>query len=121
MAKSLFIAENPEEKEETKREFEQTGLNINYVDGSQYMGRFLGPREELEDWVRPKVEAWSHRVCTLAKISKRYPQSIYAGLGMSLQIECQYLQRTVPGVGTIMGPIEDALREAFFPALFGEE
>ena len=40
---------------------------------------------------------------------------------MSLQSEWQYLQRTVPGVGTLMGPIEEALREKFFPALFGGE
>ena len=41
---------------------------------------------------------------------------------MSLQLEWQYLQRTVPGVGTLMGPIEEALREKLFPALFrGEE
>ena len=41
---------------------------------------------------------------------------------MSLQSEWQYLQRTVPGVGTLIGPIEDALREKIFPSLFeGEE
>ena len=40
---------------------------------------------------------------------------------MSLQLKWQYLQRTVPGVGTLMGPIEEALREKFFPALFGGE
>ena len=40
---------------------------------------------------------------------------------MPLQLEWQYLQRTVPGVGTLMGPIEEILREKFSPALFGEE
>ena len=30
----------------------------------------MGPREELEEWVQPKVEAWYHRVYTLAKIEK---------------------------------------------------
>ena len=40
---------------------------------------------------------------------------------MSLQYEWQYLQRTVPRVGTLMGHIEDALREKFFPSLFGGE
>ena len=39
-----------------------------------------------------------------------------------MQIEWQYLQRTVPVVGTLLGPIEEALREKLFPALFvGEE
>ena len=41
---------------------------------------------------------------------------------MLLQLKWQYLQRTIPGVGSLMGPIEDALREALLPALFrGEE
>ena len=40
---------------------------------------------------------------------------------MSLQLEWDYLQRNVPGVGYLMGPIENALREAIFPPLFGGE
>ena len=43
----------------------------------------------------------------------------YAVLVMSLQLECQYLQKNIPGVGTSVGPIEEVLREKFFPALFG--
>ena len=35
-----------------------------------------------------------------------------------MQLEWQYLQRTVSGVGTLMGPIKESLREKFFPALF---
>ena len=71
--------------------------------------------------MRPKVEEWDHGFRTLAKISKWYPQLAYAGLGVLLQIEWQYLQRTAPGVGSLMGPIEYSLRKAFFPALFGGE
>ena len=41
-AKSIFIADNPEEKEATKREFEQEGLNINYAYGSRYLGGLFG-------------------------------------------------------------------------------
>ena len=67
------------------------------------------------------MEAWAQGVKVLSKIARRHPQSAYAGLGMSLQSEWQYLQRTVPGVGTLMGPIEEALREKIFPLLFGGE
>ena len=38
-----------------------------------------------------------------------------------MQIERQYLQRFVSRVGTLMDPIEEALREKFSPALFGGE
>ena len=40
---------------------------------------------------------------------------------MSLQFEWKYLQRIFPGVGSMMGHIEDSLREEFFPEMFGGE
>ena len=40
---------------------------------------------------------------------------------MSLQLEWQYLQRAVSGVVNLMGPIEEALREKLFSAIFGGE
>ena len=68
--------------------------------------------------MRTKVEAWSLGVRTLCKTAKRYPQSAYVVLGMLLHIEWQYLQRTVPGVGTLMSPIGDSLIEAPLPCNF---
>ena len=120
-AKSLFISDIPEQEAAAKREFLAEGLTLNYVSGSRYLGAYLGPQAELEAWVKPQAEAWAHGVKVVAKISRRHPQSAYAGLGMSLQLEWQYLQRTVPRVGTLMGPIEEALREKVFPSLFGGE
>ena len=38
---------------------------------------------------------------------------------MLLQLEWQYLQRTVPRVGALISPIEEDLRDKFLPALFG--
>ena len=121
-SKSLFIVNNPEEEETARREFNWAGLNLNHVDGSRYLEVYLGPKEELEAWVQPKVEAWARRGRILDKIAKRYPQVAFSGLRVSFQLECQYLQMTVTGVGNLMGPIEDALREEVFLALFiGEE
>ena len=97
----------------------EEGLTLNFVSGSRYLGTYLGPQAELEAWVKPQVEACSHGVMVLAKIDRRHPQSAYAGLGMLLQLKWQYLQRTVPGVGTLMGPMEEALREKNPPSLFG--
>ena len=55
--KFFLIADNPEEKEAKRREFEQAFLNLNYIYGGRYLGAYLGPWEKLEDWVRPKMEA----------------------------------------------------------------
>ena len=46
-SKSLFMAENPKEKEAAKREFKQAGLNLNYVDCGSYLWVYLVPKEEL--------------------------------------------------------------------------
>ena len=37
LAKSLFIADNLEENEASKREFKCVGLNLRYVYGSRYL------------------------------------------------------------------------------------
>ena len=120
-AKSLFISDTLGQDAVAKREFAAEGVNLNFVSGSRYLEEYLGPQAELETWVKPQVEAWSPRVIVLGKIARRHPQLAYAGLGMLLQLEWQYLQRTVPGVGTLMSPIEESLIENFFTALFGGE
>ena len=81
-SQAAFIANNLEDKEAEKREFEREGLNLNYVDGSKYLGDYLGPRAELEAWVWPKMEAWAHEFRILVKIAKWYTQLAYARLGM---------------------------------------
>ena len=118
-AKSLFILDTPVQEGAAKREFAIEGLTLNFVSGSWYLGAYLGPWDQLEEWVKHQVEAWAHGFRVLGKIARRHSQSAYSGLGILLQLDWQYLQRTVPGVGTLMGPIEKALREKFFPALFG--
>ena len=41
---------------------------------------------------------------------------------MSLYMECQYLKMTVPGVGSLMGSIDDDIRVELLPELYeGEE
>ena len=54
----LFIYNNLEEA--ARREFEQAGLHIKCVDGNRYLGVYFRPREDLESWGRPNVEAWAH-------------------------------------------------------------
>ena len=60
-------------------------------------------------------------VQAIAKVAKRHPQTDYDGLGMLLQLKWQYLQRNLPVVSAPMEPIDTALKEAFFTALFWGE
>ena len=94
---------------------------MNFISGSRFLGAYLFSREQIEAWVKPQKEAWSQWVRVVGKISRGHPHSAYSGLGMPLQLEWQYLKRTVPGVGTLMGLIKESLREKSFPVLFGGE
>ena len=55
---------------------------------------------------------------TLVRVSRKHPQSSYAGLQKSLQQEWAFMQWVTPGIGNAFNPVEKALREIFFPALF---
>ena len=52
-----------------------------------------------------------------AGVAHKHPQSAYAGIQKSLQQEWDFVQRVTPGVGEAFGPIGEALREIFVPAL----
>ena len=83
-AKSLFISDTLLQEEAVERKFSVEGLILNFVSGSRYLGAYLDPRDQLEAWVKPQVEAWSHGVRVLGKIDRQHPQLAYAGLGMLL-------------------------------------
>ena len=72
-AKSLFISDTLGKEEAAKRDFSAEGLTLNCFSGSQYLGAYLGPRYQLEAWVKPQMEAWSHEVRVLGKIARRNP------------------------------------------------
>ena len=57
-------------------------------------------------------------VKVMAGVARKHPQSAYAGLKKSLQQEWAFVKRVTPEVGEAFGPVEEALREIFFPALF---
>ena len=96
-SKSIFILDTLGQEEAARLEFPAEGLVLNLVSGSRY-------------W------AWAHGVIVLGKISRRHLQSAYAGLDMLLQLECQYLQMTVPRVGTLMCPIEEGPKREILPS-----
>ena len=65
--KSLFISYTLGQEEAEKREFSIKGLTLNFVSGRWYLGAYLGPKTELEAWVKPQVKKWAHGVRILCK------------------------------------------------------
>jgi hypothetical protein len=117
-SKSILISK-PAEQAPARRHM--AGFAFKYVDGHRYMGGFIGTTEAREEWLQPQLENWVHGVEQLAKVARRYPQTAYAGLAKSLQMEWQYLQRVLPDSGTSFALVEEALAHTFLPALLQEE
>ena len=61
---------------------------------------------------------WTESVKLLAGVAHKHPQSAYAGLQKSFQQEWIFVQRVTPGVGDAFGPVDEALKDIFVPALY---
>jgi hypothetical protein len=96
------------------------GFAFKFVDGSRYVGGFIGTNEARDAWLQPLVADWVHGIEKLSMVAQRFPQTAYAGLAKSLQMEWQYLQRVLPDAGTSFAPIEEALATTFLPSLLQE-
>ena len=86
-SKSLFICDSTDKEKTVKKEFEAEGLRANVVPGSLYLGACVRPAEDRDAWVRLQVEKWEEDVRYLEKYAKQHPQTVYAGLGMLLQLD----------------------------------
>ena len=92
-------------------------FNFKRVSGTRYLGGYVGDLTSLEDWIHPLVDKWKDGVKRLACAAKRFPQTAYAGLALSLQQEWMHLQRTTPAIAKYSAPIEKSIVEDFLPAL----
>ena len=110
-----------EEEEAARACFAAQNFNINFTRGKRYLGGFVGSLVEREVWLCPKIDLWVAAIHSLALIARRYPQTAYAGLVISLQAEWQYLCRAVPDVEQYLTLIEEELHSTFLPALFGSK
>ena len=104
-----------------KAVFESESLPVNFCRGHRYVGGYVGSIAMRDRWVEPMVGKWVGGVEALAKVARKYPQSVFTGFSQSLQAEWQYLCRCVPDVGKHLGPVEAAIKEFMIPALFDME
>ncbi len=56
---------------------------------------------------------------TMARASKKFPQTVCVAMKNSLQMEWQYVHRTISDAGTFFDGVEEALASEFLPSLFG--
>jgi hypothetical protein len=88
--KSFHICKK-EDEAQAKVAFYAHGLKVQFVRGMRYLGGYIGSRDSKLEWVEEKVRVWVDGVKILASVAKRFPQTAFAGLTISLQNEWQYL------------------------------
>ena len=54
--KIWHICAEEKEEEEARAYFEAEGLKVRFTRGHQYLGGFCGGREEMDQWIHPKVQ-----------------------------------------------------------------
>jgi len=117
-SKSILIC-NSAVRNTVQAELQNFGFQ--YKTGYRHVGGYLGSTEARDAWIQPQVQQWCKGVERLAQVALRFPQTAFAGLTKSLQLEWQYLQRVVPRTGRALAPIEATIANSFLPALLAEK
>ena len=86
--------------------------------GIRYMRGFVGKEAAQDQLLAKKVEEWLSLVDITAGVAGKHPQTAYAGMQKYLQQEWDFVQRVTLDISMELHPIEDTLRNVFFPALF---
>ena len=79
---------------------------------------FVGKEAAQDQLLAKKVEEWLSLVDITAGVAGKHPQTAYAGMQKYLQQEWDFVQRVTLDISMELHPIEDTLRNVFFPALF---
>ena len=98
--------------------FADTGMQIT-DQGQRHLGAALGSREFAEGFVAKKVCSWSSEVLALAEIATNRPHSAFCAFTHGMIGRWIYIMRTIPNVGPLFQPLEDAIRLKLIPALTG--
>lgn len=118
-SKSILIV-RPHSENQARDYLQSESFNFELKTGDRYLGGFVGETSSREEWLKEKISDWTLGIQELASVASWYPQTAYAGLQKSLQAEWQYLQRVTGNVSEMFAPLEAAIKNKFFPALFGE-
>ena len=69
------------------------GYQFQIVTGTQYLGGYVGLREQEMDWIKEKLAAWDTNISWMAEVAHFKPQLAYIGLQRSLQAKWIFVQR----------------------------
>ena len=98
--------------EEAKTLFQGTGVSIT-AEGKRHLGAAIGTNSFVESYVKRKVSVWVHEVEHLSSIAVTQPHAAYAAFTHGQTSKWTYLSRTIPDIGDLLKPVENAIRQRF--------
>ena len=98
--------------------FEGTGVQVT-VEGKRHLGVALGSRSFTEQYVSEKVDSWSRCVAKLSDLAKVHPHYAYSAFTHGLCNKWTYFLRTIPGISSLLKPLEAVISSKFIPTLTG--
>ncbi len=118
--KTVLILKGKEYQSMANTLFQSTGIEIS-VEGERHLGAVIGSVAHKERYVEAKVSEWVKDVKQLADYGQEEPQLAYSAYTKGLCHRWKFLQRTIPEIGHLFLPLEDAIRDSFIPAITGHQ
>ena len=96
--------------------FDGTGVNIT-VHGKKHLGAVIGNPSYKKDFVSKLVDKWVLQIKTLSDIAKFEPHAAYTAFTSCIRHRYTFYLRTIPDIGALLQPLEDAISNLLIPAL----
>ena len=117
--KTILIVK-PQFEDKAREAFQGTDITIT-TSGERHMGAVIGSAASRDEYVSKKVAKWVQDINELTNIAKDEPQAALSSFTKAISHRWTYVQRTIPNVSELFGPLEEAIRENFIPALIGRK
>ncbi|KAL7463415.1 hypothetical protein ACHAXS_003796, partial [Conticribra weissflogii] len=98
--------------------FAAANLHFQYVQGTRYLGSYIGEKDFFPTWIKPQIQEWVSAIQDLSLAAVKYPQATYSVFTHCLQNQWSHLCRTTPNIGPFLSPIEQSIKNSLLPALF---
>ena len=118
-AEKSWLVVHEDKLEEAQDVFADTEIQIS-TSGRRELGSPIGSRSFIEDYVSKQVDVWTDELRRLCSIARSQPQAAYCAFCQRLRSKWLYLTRTIPGVSTMLQPLEDVIRMEFIPVITGQ-
>ena len=99
-----------------KEIFSDTNVKVT-DEGERHLGAVIGTDSFRENYVKERVAKWVKEIETLAQIAVTEPQAAYTAFTYGVKHKWNYLMRTVPNIGRLLEPLEEAISRKLIPSI----